>query len=90
MQKNKRDAVILIREYGNAMNAWKNKINQDVITKEKEKRKNIELKIAVYCNPILEMEEEELVAVLDSFKADDYNVTLFVSDKNSAVSSLMP
>ena len=90
MQKNKRDAVLLMREYGNAMNAWKNKINQDVITKEEEKRKNTELKIAGYCNPILEMEEEELVAVLDSFKADDYNVTLFVSDKNSAVSSLIP
>ena len=67
------------------MNAWKSKINQVIITKEEEKRKIAELKIAGYCNPLLEMDEEELVVVLNSFKAGNYNVTLFVSDKNVEV-----
>ena len=41
-----------------------------------------ELKITGYCNLILDMNEQELLVVLDSFKQENYNVTLFVSDKN--------
>ena len=51
------------------------------MTKEEGKRRKAELKIAGYCNHILDMNEDELVEVLDSFKQGNYNVKLFVSDK---------
>ena len=52
------------------------------MTNEEGKKKRTEFKIAGFCDPILDMNEEELVAVLDSFQQGNYNVTLFVSDKN--------
>ena len=58
------------------MNAWKSKINQIVMTSEEGKRKKTELKIAGYCNPVLDMNEDELVVAPDSFKNGNYNVTL--------------
>ena len=83
--KDKRDAILLSREYSNAINAWKSKINQIVMTKEEGKRRKAELKIAGYCNSILDMNEDKLADVLDFFKQRLYNVTLFVSDKKVEV-----
>ena len=55
------------------------------MTKEEGKRRKAELKIAGYCNSILDMNEDELADVLDFFKQRLYNVTLFVSDKKVEV-----
>ena len=49
------------------------------------KRRNADLKIAGYCNPILNMEKDELVNVLNSFIAGEYKMTVFVSDKEVEV-----
>ena len=69
------------KRYSETVTAWTAKINQLVISENYAKTIRRELRIAGYTTPVMQITENDLVTVLNSFKGNEYKVVLFMTQK---------
>ena len=79
--KSVREAVQLEKSYSESVTAWTAKINQLIISENYAKTIGRELRIAGYTTPVMQITENDLVTVLNSFKGNEYKVVLFMNQK---------
>ena len=63
------------------MIGWTAKIHRLVISEDYAKSKLTELRIAGYTTPVMQITENDLVAVLDSFKENEFKIVLFMNQR---------
>ena len=83
--KTVREAVQLVKNYSDNVIAWKTKINQLVISENYAKSKQMVLKIAGYTGPVMQINENDLATVLNTFKENEFKVVLFMNQKKVAI-----
>ena len=76
-----REAVQLVKNYSENVIAWTAKINQLVISEDYAKSKLTELRITGNTTPVMQITENDLVTVLDSFRENEFKVVLFMNQR---------